>query len=71
MPEASLPGYIKNNVVIFDEQIQLPDGMKVSVILSDSAVPASGLCGIWKDDRPVTDIVNEIIRSRTIGRETE
>lgn len=71
MPEVSLPGYIKNNVVIFDKQIQLPDGIKVSVIVSDSTVASSGLCGIWKDDRPATDIVNDIIASRTIGREPE
>ena len=35
----------------------------------DTLQKSSGLCGIWKDERPVEMIVDEVISSRTIGRE--
>ena len=69
--EVSISGYVKNNVVIFDDKIQLPEGIKVNVIVPRRATNSSGLCGIWKDDRPVAEIVNDIIASRTMGRESQ
>ena len=69
--DVSISGYVKNNVVIFDDKIQLPEGIKVNVIVPRRATNSSGLCGIWKDDRPVVEIVNDIIASRTMGRESQ
>ena len=69
--DVSISGYVRNNVVIFDNKIQLPEGIKVNVIVPRRATKYSGLCGIWKDDRPVAEIVNDIIASRTIGRDSQ
>jgi len=69
--DVSISGYVRNNVVIFDDNIQLPEGIKVNVIVPRRASNSSGLCGIWKDDREVTEIVNDIIASRTMGRESQ
>jgi hypothetical protein len=67
----SLSGYVKDNRVIFNDNLQLPDGIQVNVIVSRQAAKSSSLCGIWKDDRPVVEIVNDIIDSRSMGRETQ
>ncbi|RKZ38193.1 MAG: hypothetical protein DRQ49_14995 [Gammaproteobacteria bacterium] len=67
----SISGYVRNNVVVFDDKIQLPEGIKVNVIVPRRATNSSGLCGIWKDDREVAEIVNDIIASRTMGRESQ
>ncbi|RKZ46853.1 MAG: hypothetical protein DRR16_15225 [Candidatus Parabeggiatoa sp. nov. 3] len=69
--DVSISGYVRNNVVIFDDKIQLPEGIKVNVIVPRRATNSSGLCGIWKDDREVAEIVNDIIASRTMGRESQ
>ncbi|MDM8558528.1 hypothetical protein [Candidatus Parabeggiatoa sp. HSG14] len=64
MQNVSISGYVK----IFDDEIQLPEGIKVNVIVPRKATNSSGLCGIWKDDREAAEIVNDIIASRTMGR---
>nr|MEC4584952.1 hypothetical protein [Candidatus Parabeggiatoa sp.] len=69
--DVNISGYVRNNVVILDDNIQLPEGIKVNVIVPRQARNSSGLCGIWKDDRPVEEIVNDIIASRTMGRESQ
>ncbi len=67
----SISGYVRNNVVVFDDNIQLLEGIKVNVIVPRRATNSSGLCGIWKDDREVAEIVNDILASRTMGRESQ
>ena len=63
-------GHVKDNQIILDDAIQLPDGLRVEIILLDDTVTkGSGLCGIWKDSRSTDEIVNEIIKSRTPGRD--
>lgn len=62
-----LSGHVKNNVIVLDNQVQLPDGIKVKVIIEEAPAP-SGLCGIWQDDRPVEKIVEEIVGARSSGR---
>lgn len=62
-------GYVKKNVIILDEKIKLPEGTKVMVSIPEKITKTrSGLCGIWKDDRSSEKIVNEIISSRSKGR---
>ncbi|MCB0211671.1 MAG: hypothetical protein KDJ52_20200 [Anaerolineae bacterium] len=65
-----ISGHIKNNMIVLDERIELPDGVKVTIIITDGAIAgASGLCGIWQDDRPVEEIVDDIVSSRSVGRD--
>ena len=62
-------GHIKDNQIFLDKNIQLPDGIRVEVRVPDEAIKqSSGLCGIWKDSREAKEIVEEIISSRTLGR---
>lgn len=64
-------GHIKDNQILIDENIQLPDGIRVEIRVPDEAMTqSSGLCGIWKDSREAKEIVEEIISSRTFGRDT-
>jgi hypothetical protein len=64
-------GHIKDNQILIDENIQLPDGIEVEIRVPDEAITqGSGLCGIWKDSRKAKEIVEEIISSRTLGRDT-
>ena len=64
-------GHIKDNQILIDENIQLPDGIEVEIRVPDEAITqSSGLCGIWKDSRETKEIVEEIISSRTLGRDT-
>ncbi len=65
-----ISGHVKNNTIIIDDNLELPDGMKVEIIIPDLVqAPSSGLCGIWDDDRPVENIVEEIISTRSMGRD--
>ncbi|MDM8558525.1 hypothetical protein [Candidatus Parabeggiatoa sp. HSG14] len=64
--DVSISGYVRNNVIIFDDEIQLPEGIKVNVVVPRQATNSSGLCGIWKDDRETEEIVNDIMGSRTM-----
>jgi hypothetical protein len=42
-----ISGHVKNNVIVLDEPVQLPDGTQVEIIVPDPVQPApSGLCGI-------------------------
>ena len=64
-------GHIKDNQVLLDENIRLPDGVRVEIRVPDeTTTQESGLCGIWKDSRRVEEIVEEVISSRTLGRDT-
>ncbi len=55
--QKTLSGHVENNVILLDEDVQLPDGIKVTIIVSPESPPhSSGLCGIWQDDRPVEEI---------------
>jgi len=65
-----LTGHVKNNSIILDQPIELPDGIAVKVMVSGKPVQkSSGLCGIWQDDRPAEEIVDEIISARSKGKE--
>ena len=67
-----ITGHVKKNVIILDEKIKLPEGTKVMVSIPEKFTkPHSGLCGIWRDNRPSEEIVNEIISSRSEGRNFE
>ncbi|EDN66806.1 hypothetical protein BGP_4133 [Beggiatoa sp. PS] len=70
MQPINFKGYVKNNVIMLYDDIQLPDGIKVNIIVPQSATESSGLCGIWKDNRPVDEIVEDMMTSRTKGRES-
>jgi len=61
-------GHIENNAIVLDDSVDLPNGTKVTVIIGDG-VEASGLCGIWQDDRAADEIAQEIISARSEGRE--
>ena len=62
-------GHIKDNQILIDENIQLPDGIRVEIRVPDEAMrQGSGLCGIWKDSREAKEIAEEIISSRTLGK---
>lgn len=64
-----ITGHVKKNVIILDEKIKLPEGTKVIVSIPEKITKIrSGLCGIWRDNRPSEEIVNEIISSRSEGR---
>ena len=69
-----ISGHVENNVIVLDEAIELPEGVKVEIILPDAVEEmtalSSGLCGIWEDDRSADEIVAEILAARTIGRHT-
>lgn len=74
MKQKVLTGHVENNVVLLDENIELPDGLKVKIVVADEASGevienTSGLCGIWQDDRAVEEIVAEIIGARSAGRD--
>jgi hypothetical protein len=63
-------GHVKDNRILLDSDIHLPDGIRVEIILPDDAIAqSSGLCGIWKDDRSADEIVAELVKSRSVGRE--
>ena len=63
-------GHVKDNQILIDENIQLPDGIRVEIRVPDEAMTqGSGLCGIWKDNREALEIVEEIISGRTLGRD--
>ncbi len=63
-------GHVKDNQILIDENIQLPDGIRVEIRVPDEAMTqGSGLCGIWTDHREANEIVEEIISSRTLGRD--
>ena len=65
-----ISGHVKNNVIILDEKIKLLDGTKVNIMVPDNGTEkSSGLCGIWKDNRSAEEIANEIISSRSTGRD--
>ena len=70
MQPINFKGYVKNNVIMLYDDIQLPDGIKVNVIVPQNVTKSSGLCGIWKDNRAVEEIVEDIMTSRTTGRES-
>jgi predicted GTPase len=70
MQPINIKGYVKNNVIMLYDDIQLPDGIKVNVIVPPNVTKSSGLCGIWKDNRPVEEIVEDMMTSRTKGRES-
>ena len=65
-----IKGHIENNQVVIDEDIQLPEGteVKISVIEKNNS-KSSGLCGIWKDDRSTNEIIEDIISTRSEGRD--
>ena len=63
-------GHTKDDQILLDENIQLPDGIRVEIRVPDEATTqGSGLCGIWKDSREAKEIVEEVISSRTLGRD--
>jgi len=65
-----ISGHVKNNVIMLDEEIKLPDGTKVNIMIPENSTKkSSGLCGIWKDNRSAEEIANEIISSRSKGRD--
>jgi hypothetical protein len=65
MKQKVIAGHVENNIILLDEDVQLPDGLKVTIIVPNNETQeSSGLCGIWQDDRPVEEIVQEIISSR-------
>ncbi len=64
-----LKGHIKNNQIILDEDINLPEGAEVKISVQKShEIKSSGLCGIWVDDRSSKEIVDDIISTRSEGR---
>jgi len=65
----TISAHIENNQIIPDEKIDLPDGLKVKILLP--APQSSGLCGIWEDDRTAEEMIQDILTSRTAGRTHE
>ncbi len=67
-----IPAHIENGDIILDQKIELPNGLKVQVLLPLIQQPTgTGLCGIWEDKRTAEEIVQEILSSRTMGRTDE
>lgn len=64
-----ISGHVKNSVIVLDEPVNLPEGIKVKIMISDKTLEKSDLCGIWQDSRSADEIVNEIISSRSKGRD--
>jgi len=64
-----ISGHVRNNVIILDKPIKLPEGIRVRIVISDKTLKESGLCGIWQDSRPADEIVDEIISSSSKGRD--
>ncbi len=51
-------GHIKDNQILIDGNIQLPDEIRVEIRVPDETMTQeSGLCGIWKDSREAKEIV--------------
>jgi hypothetical protein len=66
-------GYYRNNVVVPEGRIKLPNGTRVSIVIPEfnRKRKPSGLCGIWKDHRSSEKIANEIIAAHSQGREID
>ncbi|MBS0618731.1 MAG: DUF104 domain-containing protein [Spirochaetes bacterium] len=63
-------GHIENNSIILDEKINIPEGVKVRISVTPLAKEvSSNLCGIWKDNRSSSQIVEDIMSARTSSRE--
>ncbi len=65
-----ISGHVENNVIVLDEKIKLPNGAKVRIMFYDKNIrKSSGLCGIWRDSRSAEKIADELILSRSKGRD--
>ncbi len=63
-------GHIENNIVVPESSVNLPDGTKVNIVIYSKEIEnSSGLCGLWQDKRSPEEICNDIISSRSMGRE--
>ena len=66
-------GHVRGGMITLDDGVTLPDGTAVEVrpLTGVETLPApsqpeeSGLCGIWKDDRPAEDIIAELRSARS------
>ena len=66
----TITGHVKDNKIVINDNIELPNGTIVHITVpEDNRTESTGLCGIWKDDRPAEAIVDEIITSRSEGRD--
>ncbi|VAX36986.1 hypothetical protein MNBD_UNCLBAC01-1860 [hydrothermal vent metagenome] len=67
-----IPGHVENNTIVMDQKINLVNGTKVNIVISIEAEKKnSGLYGIWKDDRDAKKIVEDLISSRSKGRDVQ
>ena len=68
-----ITGHIVNNQIVIDSKgIALPEGARVKItVLPKPSEKASGLCGIWEDERTAQQIADEIRETRTQGREID
>lgn len=66
-----ITGHVVNNQIVLDDKVDtLPEGATVRItILSKRGIKKSGLCGIWEDERSPEEIVEDIVNSRSKGRE--
>lgn len=65
-----IEAHVKNNTIVLDKPINLPEGTKVIInILEKNTMISSGLCGIWQDKRSSEEIISEVVSSRSSGRE--
>lgn len=67
-----MPGHIEKNAIIPEKRVDVPDGTKVTIVIyQDNNSNSTGLCGIWKDTRPVEEICRDVISARSKGREVQ
>lgn len=68
----TVSAHVEKNRIILDEEVILPDGLKVQVLLPAARpLKLSGLCGIWQDERTAEEIVQDTLVGRTVGRTHE
>lgn len=63
-------GIVKNNTIIVNEPISLPDETKVEVEIKANH-PLMNVCGICKEDEEWDDILNDIYKEREMGLNRE
>jgi len=65
-----ISGHVRDNMIILDKEVRLPNGIKVIITIPDVFTgKSSGLCGIWEDSRSAEEIADELISLRSEGRE--
>ena len=63
-------GKVKGHTVILDENVKLPDGLLVDIVVPKNERiqgerDSTGICGIWQDDRCAEEIIRDLKEART------